>query len=235
MQLHFLGTGSAFNPLMGNNGAYFARGKDLYLLDCGETAFYLLMRAGLLEEYTGSLTVALTHTHADHCGSLGTLALYAAERLGRPLTIVHPHEQAKTLLALMGVRDTQYRMLPALDEKGIKITPRGIRHIAMTAYAFLLNDGEETIYYSGDSAVLPEDIIEGVRSGHVARVYQDVSFYDGPAPENPPHLPFSTLLDAVEPALRGRFVIMHMNRDFRADAAAHGFAYAERGPFLIVR
>ena len=35
----FLGSGSAFNPLLGNTSAYFVRNNQLFLIDAGETVF----------------------------------------------------------------------------------------------------------------------------------------------------------------------------------------------------
>ncbi len=229
MQLRFLGTGAAFYPALGNNGAFFACGDDLFLIDCGETAFSTLMRADLLPRYPGAITVLLTHLHADHCGSLGTLALYAAQVLGRPLTIVHPDaERLYTLLELMGARREQVRLLSALDERGVRATPGPTRHApSMPAYAYLLSMDGETVYYSGDSGELPEDIIGGVREGRIIHAYQDTFIYDK-APDSPPHVPLAELAARLEPALRSKFTLMHVNRDFRAEAEALGFAWAER-------
>ena len=35
----FLGSGSAFNPLLGNTSAYFVRNNKFFLIDAGETVF----------------------------------------------------------------------------------------------------------------------------------------------------------------------------------------------------
>ena len=50
MELKFLGKGSAFYPVYGNTGAYMLYGKELYLIDCGETAFDQLYRRIRLDE-----------------------------------------------------------------------------------------------------------------------------------------------------------------------------------------
>ena len=39
MKLNFLGRGSAFNPVEGNNSAYFIDDNQLFLIDCGENVF----------------------------------------------------------------------------------------------------------------------------------------------------------------------------------------------------
>jgi len=230
MRLRFIGTGAAFNPALGSNSALLETGDDLMLLDCGETVFAALMHAGLLGRVKGRIVVALTHLHADHCGSLGTLCLYAAQMLKRPLTLVHPDDQARTLLSLMGAGDDQYRLVPSLDEPNLRITPIKARHLSMTAFSYLIGDGVETVYYSGDADHLPAEILAALSDGRVAHAYVDAMAFDGKAPENPPHLPFSRLCDLVPRVLRSKVTVMHFNRDFRAEAAAEGFLCAERDP-----
>lgn len=232
MQLRFYGTGAAFNPALGSNGAIFAHGEDLYLLDCGESAFHTLMRAGVLDGTAGQITVLLTHLHSDHCGSLGSLCLYAAERLNRPATVVHPSEQARALLGLMGVAEDKYRLVSSLDERGVKVTPMPVRHLQMTAFGYLLEDGEETVYYSGDAAEIRPEIIEAAKAGRIDRVYQDVSALDGPPPENPTHLPLSVLKALVSGPLRSKFHLMHYNRAYRAEAEGLGFSCVSRDPMF---
>ena len=75
MKLHFFGCGSAFNPAMGNTSAWFEMDGCLFLVDCGETVYELLMKRSDLREYR-QIYVLLTHLHADHVGSLGFLISY---------------------------------------------------------------------------------------------------------------------------------------------------------------
>ena len=75
MKLHFFGCGSAFNPAMGNTSAWFEMDGCLFLVDCGETVYELLMKRSNLREYR-QIYVLLTHLHADHVGSLGSLISY---------------------------------------------------------------------------------------------------------------------------------------------------------------
>ena len=64
MKLHFFGCGSAFNPAMGNTSAWFEMDGCLFLVDCGETVYELLMKRSDLREYR-QIYVLLTHLHAD--------------------------------------------------------------------------------------------------------------------------------------------------------------------------
>ena len=51
LDLHFFGCGSAFNPAMGNTSAWFEADGCLFLVDCGETVYELLMKRSSLREY----------------------------------------------------------------------------------------------------------------------------------------------------------------------------------------
>lgn len=48
MELKFLGCGSAFNPVCGNTSAYYTAGKNLYVIDAGESVFLQLYQKNLL-------------------------------------------------------------------------------------------------------------------------------------------------------------------------------------------
>lgn len=74
MDLQFLGRGASFNPKEGNNSAYFIENRQLFLIDCGESIFERLVENGLLED-VDAINLMITHTHSDHVGSLGTLAM----------------------------------------------------------------------------------------------------------------------------------------------------------------
>lgn len=227
MELRFLGTGAAFNPLAGNTGAFFTRGDDLFLIDCGEQTFCKLFRAGLLSGCKGQITVLQTHLHSDHSGSLGSLALYAAEVLKRPLVIVHPNEDIRVLLRIMGAVDGQYTLVPELSRDGFTATPAPTRHApVIPAYSYYLRDEGGTVYYSGDSAEFPPDVADGLRDGSIAHAYQDAYHFEKEPANRPPHLLYSDLIRLVAPERRHRVTLMHTNVDFEAIATADGFCYA---------
>lgn len=235
MELRFLGTGGAFFPTMGNNCACFVQDKRLYLIDCGEDVFGKLFRSGLLTQHEGALTVVVTHLHGDHCGSLATLILYATSVLHRSVTVVHPNEEIRMLLRLMGVEASQYRLVDALNQEGLSITAVPVRHAPQVkAYAYWLRDAQGTVYYSGDNGDLPDALLDALEAGTVQRIYQDTHLF-GRAPQQPTHLPYETLCQRVKPLLRSRITLMHFNEDFRARARADGFACAEIDPVFLAR
>lgn len=231
MELRFIGTGSAFCPALGNNGAFLTASDTLCLIDCGEGTFGRLMQADLFAQFPGNITVLITHLHADHCGSLATLCLYAHAVLGRPVTVVYPSESIRTLLELMGVQEGQYTLQPALFRRALQATPIAVTHVpGMPAFGYLLSDDSRSIYYSGDSNALPEGLMESVADGKTAHVYQDVA--DTPPVQGAVHLPLQTLEELVAPALRDRFTLMHLNHDYHAKALKAGFRVATCDPLF---
>lgn len=236
MKLCFLGIGSAFRPDLGNTGAFFARGNEIFLLDCGEQAFARLYVSGILQKYTGRITIALTHLHADHCGSLGTLVLYAANVLGRTARIVHPEvENVHTLLSLMDAGEHQYEVVPLLDTPPLRMLPFPAQHApAIPAYSYWLEDETERIYYSGDNAVLPQVVPEGLAAETVDHAYIDVNVFNAP-PASPVHLPFATLCEQVPTSLRAKCTLMHVNEDFAVLATREGFSLAKIDPAFATK
>ena len=112
MELHFLGRGAAFYVEAGNTSAYLREGSRLLLLDCGESVFADLLRRGALSGVT-DITVALSHLHSDHCGSLGSLCHYCFYMLHIIPKLVLPEDAAyradvATLLRLFGVQENAF-------------------------------------------------------------------------------------------------------------------------------
>ena len=98
----FLGSGSAFNPLLGNTSAYFVRNNKFFLIDAGETVFTKLYEMKLLEQYN-DIYIIITHTHADHVGSLSSIISYSYFVLGKKVKIIHPEKSLIKLLEMMGI------------------------------------------------------------------------------------------------------------------------------------
>lgn len=223
MKLEFLGTGGAFQPQSGNNAAFFWRGDTLFLLDCGETVFTAIMKRDLLARAAG-VVVLLTHLHADHCGSLSTLCLYARHVRKLPVTVVHPHEQAQTLLSLMGAGKAGIEFLDDYSENGLNVRALPVSHANMPAFAYLLTDACGTIYYSGDADSLRDDVLEGFLRGDICRLYVDIG-------DGAPHMKLEALEAAVPKTSRGRVTCMHISPENRARAMALGFETASVAQF----
>ena len=159
MKLHFFGCGSAFNPAMGNTSAWFEMDGCLFLVDCGETVYELLMKRSDLREYR-QIYVLLTHLHADHVGSLGSLISYNYCILGRKICVIHPRATVVELLRLMGIKDEFYNYYQELPEDVgcLRAEPVPVEHADnMDCFGYILEtEGMRII-----TAVIPH----GCRSG----------------------------------------------------------------------
>lgn len=226
MTLTFLGKGAAFYPAYGNTGAYFWKGKDLYLIDCGETIFGALMKAGILPG-AESVYILITHLHADHVGSLGTLISYLFYNKGIRADVIHPLPAIVQLLTLQGIAADIYHYCPGMPENpaGIGAEPVRVNHVTeMECYGYLLKDGEECIYYSGDARDIPGGVLADFLSGTICRIYQDTAVQDS---EHPTHCCYKQIELLIPPAMRSRVFCMHLDGPYEKVLKASGFGVVE--------
>ncbi len=130
MKLHFFGCGSAFNPAMGNTSAWFEMDGCLFLVDCGETVYELLMKRSDLREYR-QIYVLLTHLHADHVGSLRVPDLLQLLYPGKKNLRYPPQgHRGGRLLRLMGIKDEFYNYYQELPEDAgcLRAEPVPVEH-----------------------------------------------------------------------------------------------------------
>lgn len=226
MDLKFLGKGSAFYPVYGNTGAYMLYGKELYLLDCGETAFDALYRRLELAKIE-RVYVLQTHLHADHVGSLGSLISYFHHILGRQVTVVHPQPTIVQLLTLEGIGRQGYVYEERLPENaaGLQAEPVEVKHAAdMKCYGYVITDQSETIYYSGDSSELPPKIRERFLKGEIQRIYHDTASEDLP---NPSHCYYGRMEGWIPKEKRGQVYCMHLDSPCEEVLRGKGFSVVE--------
>ena len=225
---NFIGKGSAFYPPYGNTGAYMAVEDTLYLLDCGETAFDVLYRKVDLPSIN-TVYVILTHLHADHVGSLGTLISYFYCLRNIRIHVIHPETTVIRLLALEGLDGEAYEYSPLLGANplGLKAAPVKVPHVDnMECYGYLLSDSTETIYYSGDASQIPRGIKEMFLSGEIARLYQDTSNHNSP---NPTHCYYEKLAEEIPPEHRNRVYCMHLDGPCEELLMEKGFQIVSTG------
>lgn len=226
MELTFLGTGAAYYPVLGSTSAFFKNSEALFLIDCGETTFARLFDRIELDE-ANEVFVLLTHIHADHFGSLGSFTSYCKNILGKKVTIASPDENVVKVLAMTGLTLQDYTYendFTKIFPGNVKITPVDVIHDpCMGCYGFYIDDGNDVVYYGGDSCGMPDGLVDKLRDGSVSRAYQEVTYE---MKFTPGHTCLEQLCKLVPEDLRDRVVCMHFGGDFVDLVESCGFGIA---------
>ena len=230
MELHFLGRGAAFYVEAGNTSAYLREGSRLLLLDCGESVFADLLRRGALSGVT-DITVALSHLHSDHCGSLGSLCHYCFYMLHIVPKLVLPADAAyradvATLLRLFGVQENAFAFVEDGGALGFS-SFRSFRYVptrhsdGMRCFSFIFETENGGVFFSSDTCTT-ETLAAFIQSHpDFERAYMDSTDADYPGNI---HLPIGQVVPAEK---RGRVYMMHLNRAACAEAGrTFGFSCA---------
>jgi ribonuclease BN (tRNA processing enzyme) len=239
MELTFIGKGSAFNPQLGNNSAYIKAGSSLFLLDCGGTVFSKLLEkdvnGSFILDGVDTVIIAITHLHPDHIGSLGDLIYYCNYVIKNPARIIYPNSvDLQQLLYKMGVRSNMYHFIDTkvgqtigykFNEMEFFIEPVEVVHfMGLLSYAFLLQTNDKTIYYSGDSKEIPQDILKMLTDGKIDEFYHDISGHPVDVREYWPHLQYEDAVKLLPLSVRDKIYFMHMDEEFnQIQAIADGF------------
>jgi len=206
--IHFNGTGSAFNPGLENTSAYFMRGSDFVLIDCGETVFsrvWNLLRSTQIKR----IIVLITHLHCDHAGSLGTLISYCYYVLHKPVQLLHPAGTLKRYLEIVGIGDrlyTSYRSVP--EDWNFTVVPYRVEHAPdMACFGYEVGFDDTSFYYSGDAHDIPAEVLSRFTERKIGLLFHDTSL-DGHAQF---HCPLSTLERDIPFPERKRVFCMHLD------------------------
>lgn len=235
--LDFIGTGSAFNTKLGNNGAFIKRGKELFLIDCGSNTFDRLIKNNVLDGVE-NIAVLLTHTHPDHVGSLGDLIFYSyyamGEMMKRNLTVFSHHSlQISKLLSLMGVDKDVYDLFEFASGAGYRKGDLEVNFktvptyhvIELESFGFIIEHENRTCYYSGDSKDISPQILDKLHNGEFDFFYQDTckADYKGNV-----HLSLRELDELIEQDYRYMVYCMHLDGGFvNKEAEDLGFKVAK--------
>lgn len=222
MELTFLGKGSAFNPIMKNTSAYFIYDNNFFLLDCGESVFEQIYNLKELRDCE-HIYVLITHLHADHIGSLGSLISYCRYVLARHIYIIHPVPSVIDLLTLLGIDKENYIYQSDLSEdlQDIRVEAISVAHVQdMSCFGYLITAGFETIYYSGDASSIPGTILTRFLAGEINRLYQDTSTSGS---DHPTHCYIGDLENMIPSDRRSFVYCMHLDGDVAELLQAKGF------------
>jgi ribonuclease BN (tRNA processing enzyme) len=226
--LNFIGCGSAFNTELGNNGAFIKKDNVLFLIDCGSSTFGRIQQLNLLQDVE-QICVLMTHTHADHVGSLGDLILYGYYSMGKlfepNVTVFAPFElKIGYILSLMGVEENTYRLSQFSESAGfhygdfhIRFTPVHVEHVKeLRCYGYIIHSDDKVVYYSGDSNMIPESVLIAFENGEFDLFYQDTCKADY---EGNVHLSLRKLDELIDYNLRDRVYCMHLDNGFNKEEA----------------
>lgn len=212
MNLTFTGIGSAFNCEFGNNSCYFLHNENFFLIDCGSLVFQKMKVIEAFNAKDKKCIVLITHLHPDHVASLPELIFYNFFIKNIKTTIIFPNKDLLwKLLVTMGVSE---EMVIMEDSKSLQFKEISLEFISvlhsenMESYGLLIDDGNEKIWYSGDSKNIPDEILEGFLSRNISKLYQDISGIDFPGN---PHLYYKILLELIPLELREFVYAMHLD------------------------
>lgn len=235
MILNFLGCGCAYRPDLGNTSAWFATGKHLFLLDCGENIFTCLHQKQLLKGYD-DVTVIVTHCHSDHAGSLPTLISYAHYVEHKPITVYFPDEDIPLLMKDCGIAPGECHFLQgtkASFSAGVTCTAFPVEHHPdLRCYGYHLTCDTRSFYYSGDARRLPSDILDAFLRRQIDEIYQDTTFLKD---QGTSHGSLSYLCDVIPLPLRQYVYPMHFSDNLLAEAESQGFGCCMEPVFKLFR
>ena len=232
----WIGTGSAFNPILGHTSFLVSSaGPRTLLVDCGATVPLKLIELNLISRITD---IVVTHTHADHIGGLEGLAFYLHFALGRkgaerpalyfPSASLAEEIWEHALRAGMAKsQDQDGQPCSASIETyfdvriGREVAVAGLpsatlfetRHIAgLENYGLEFDNG---VFYSGDTVELPPH--------HPRVIFQDCQMARNGGGDV--HISYEELLEGLPKAVRAKTYLTHLNATHpERDPAGDGFA-----------
>ena len=217
INLQFIGTGSAFNTELGNTSAFIKNHNSILLIDCGGTVFHRIQELNLFDKLE-NLYIIITHTHPDHVGSLGDIIFYSYYILKITPIIFFPNKEVlEKFLSSIGVNKEIYLIVSNnsstisdihLGNIDIEFSP--VSHVdTIPSYGFVLKSGSNSIYYSGDSNLINNKILEKFYSNEINIIYHDTCGLDyvGNA-----HLSLNKLSKIIPKEFRSRVYCMHLDK-----------------------
>ena len=231
MELNFLWRGAGFNPVEGSTSAYFIDNGEMFLIDCGESVFGTIIKKNILEKIS-ALNVFITHTHADHVGSLGTLLLYTKTVKKITANIIIDKNMSyfpsiQALLRIYGLPDDMYGFKDSSVFDGSFSVFDKVRYIKtahcneLDSCGILFETDKGVVFYSGDMND-PAPLMAIINSGRKI----DQMFIDSDCSRKPSlhHISIHLLNDIIPPEIRLKIRCMHINKNFNMEEArGYGF------------
>ncbi|MEM4992244.1 MBL fold metallo-hydrolase [Priestia sp. SB1] len=225
--IQFLDIKAAFEKGFKNNG-FFRRGDELFLIDLSGENFAGMRDKGFFEGVS-QVHCIITHTHGDHVGGIGDLALYSffsmAPGFSKKLKVYAPTpilDDVKNLLRILGTNDMHSDVIgldlrKATNVGGVEFEPFLVEHVEwLKCFAFEIRFEDNFIYYSGDSNMVPEVVVEKQLKGEYTEFYQDTCIADYPGNV---HLHLNLLEGLIPDGSRDNVFVMHLDNGFPLEKA----------------
>lgn len=232
--LKFIGSGSAFNTKLGNNSAYYKENNQLLLIDCGSNIFHRIKESNLLEGIE-NVHVLVTHTHADHVGSLADLILFTYYSHGEfaksKVTVYSPLDtNVDAILSyngcVEGVHHTEhlleYDALVGMSEMNVEFGFFPTNHVEeLHSYGLELTIEDSRVLYTSDTSDLRVDEHLAVNENLYDYAFIDTCKADY---EGNVHISLRKLTEMIKPEARSKVWCMHLDGIFnREEAESLGF------------
>lgn len=231
--LNFIGIGSAFNTKLGNTSSFIKNQDSILIFDCGGNVFSRLIELGILNGVE-DIKIVLTHTHADHVGSLSDLVLYSYYYLKKIPKVYFPDvELIKTFFNCTGVSLDIVEIIGGMDlsinmsgGKTLTLSYIPVNHVPnIPSYGMTLEFDGSKIYLSGDSNEIPINILRDLQNGEISRIYQDTC---GLEYENNVHLSLNNLIKLIPENLREKVYCIHHDNELNiSKVEEYGFKVAK--------
>lgn len=225
--LKFLSNGSCLNYAAHNTAAFIEMDSEVILIDCGTTVFGDLLANNMLDK---NFTVIITHTHADHVGSLVNL-IYAKAytHRGRHVKVITAVSNLKQLLDLQGVDEQMYELITCNANvwckicEGIQVMPIEVLHSPnLESYGYAILYTDTMLWYSGDAKDIPDRVLDSFMKGDIKYIYQDTTLK-----ENTIHMSDTTLTRKIPKEERSRVYPIHLDARASTYLSMSGFNTVE--------
>lgn len=218
--LSFIGIGNAFSYQLGNCSAFYKENDSMLLIDCGESVFESILSNKLLDEIQ-NLYILITHFHSDHVGSLGSMMFYC-DKIGiKDVNIMYPDlDKLNQLIEIFGVNKCNYKLIRPSDLGIVEISQS---HSFMQCYGYVFQINGKTIYYSGDTKIVPDFIVNMLVDSEIDCFYQDVRIK-----ENDYHISLAELVRLIPENHRGKVKCMHYSCEEVDEITEKGFSIVKK-------